>query len=237
MAQAVTKTTNNRFVTKCFFKVTFLLVKNHWAHTHNFKSLVELIADCGSEEIKLHLLTAANNATYMSPQFISKYIAIMNDYIRTPLLTSLRSSKFAFYNDETQDVTSTEQMAIYATFNHNGKISEHFVGILPISKLVGAHLSAQNILTALEVYLKDLEVPFENARFFMMDTTNVNSGERGGLKRLLKFLIPMDVWIGCGNHKVALCFKHLVFWCFACMKLENHEGYPLKLLGTRLEGN
>ena len=44
----------------------------------------------------------------------------------------------------------------------------------------------------------------------MTNTTNVNSGERNGLKRLLKHLIPLASWIGCGNHKVALCFKHLL---------------------------
>ena len=41
-------------------------------------------------------------------------------------------------------------------------------------------------------------------------TTNVNSGDQGGLKRLLKHAVPLSVWIGCGNHKLALCFKHLL---------------------------
>ena len=43
-----------------------------------------------------------------------------------------------------------------------------------------------------------------------MDTTNVNSGEKAGLKRLLKHAVPLGCWIGCGNHKIALCFKHLL---------------------------
>ena len=41
-----------------------------------------------------------------------------------------------------------------------------------------------------------------------MDTTNVNLGERGELKHLLKHTIPYLNWVGCGNHKLALCFKH-----------------------------
>ena len=73
------------------------------------------------------------------------------------------------------------------------------------------HLSAANILVAFEQYFEKLEIPLKNnAGFFMMDTTNVNSGERNGLKWLLKHLIPLASWIGCGNHKVALCFKHLL---------------------------
>ena len=43
-----------------------------------------------------------------------------------------------------------------------------------------------------------------------MDTTNKNSGEQFGLKQLLKDAVPLGNWVGCGNHKVALCFKHLL---------------------------
>ena len=91
-------------------------------------------------------------------------------------------------------------MAIYASFKHNGKISEHYVGILPLSKLVGTHLSAANILRALQSHLEKQEIPIDNSRFFMTDTTNVNSGEKGGVKRLLQHVVPIAAWIGCGNH-------------------------------------
>ena len=39
---------------------------------------------------------------------------------------------------------------------------------------------------------------------------NVNFGEKRGMKRLLQHAVPFAVWIGCGNHKVALCFKDLL---------------------------
>ena len=42
----------------------------------------------------------------------------MNRYFEVPILIPLCQNKFAMYNDETQDITSVEQMAIYATFNH-----------------------------------------------------------------------------------------------------------------------
>ena len=61
----------------------------NWSHTCNFKELVELISKCGSKELKTHLLTAAGNANYRSPEYISKYISIMNDYIKNPLIKSL----------------------------------------------------------------------------------------------------------------------------------------------------
>ena len=145
----------------------------------------------------------------MSPLFIAKYISIINHYIEEPLLASLCDNKYSLYNDETQDITSVEQMAIYASFEHNGKISEHYIRILLLSKLVRMHLSAANILKALQLYLEKQGIPIDNSRFFMMDTTKVNSREKNRLKRLLH-VVPIVAWIGCGNHKVALCFKHLL---------------------------
>ena len=61
---------NARFVIKSFFNITHSLVMRNWAHTSNFKELVELISKCGSKELKTHLLTAAGNAIYMSTEYI-----------------------------------------------------------------------------------------------------------------------------------------------------------------------
>ena len=46
--------------------------------------------------------------------------------------------------------------------------------------------------------------------FFCMGTTNVTSSKYSGLKRLLNHAVPLDNWVGCGNQKVNLCFKHLL---------------------------
>ena len=53
------------------------------------------------------------------------------------------------------------------------------------------HLSAANILKALQSYLEKQEITIDNSSFFMMDTANLNSGEKSGLKRLLKHVVPM----------------------------------------------
>ena len=47
-------------------------------------------------------------------------------------------------------IISVEQLTIYATFLRNQSITEHFIGLIPISKEVGSHLSAVNIMSALE---------------------------------------------------------------------------------------
>ena len=159
----------------------------------------------------MYLLTSPKNATYLSPTYVANRISIMNEYIKAPLLKSLINGQlYTLYNDETQDISTTEQLAINSTFEYNNKISEHYCGIIPISQLVGNHLSAKNVLKAIPKYLLDLRIELVNGRFFCMDTTNMNSGEKGVIKHLLQHAVPLALWTGCGNHKVALCFKHLL---------------------------
>ena len=48
------------------------------------------------------------------------------------------------------------------------------------------------------------------ARHRCMDSTNVNTGARNGLRCHQEHSFPMLPWMGCNNHKLALCFKHLI---------------------------
>ena len=132
-------------------------------------------------------------------------------------MENTRSNVYSFYTDETSDVLSIEQLAIYATYLRNQSISEHFIGLIPISKKVGAHLSAVNIMSALEYFFVKNEINVQQARIDCMDITNVNSGEKNDLKRHLEHKVPLLKWIGCNNHKLALTFKHLIpsFQCIA----------------------
>ena len=119
--------------------------------------------------------------------------------------------------DETSDVTSIEQLAILQIFLRNKSISEYFIGLIPISKEGGAQLSAVNIMSALENFFVKKKINLQQACFVYMDTTNINSVEKNGLKRHLEHKAPLLKWIGCINHKFALTVKHLIpsFPCIA----------------------
>ena len=54
LSEEISVTATNHFVIKSFFQITWLLIKKNWAHSHNFKSIVELVDACGGEEIKKH---------------------------------------------------------------------------------------------------------------------------------------------------------------------------------------
>ena len=112
----------------------FCLIKHNWAHAHNFKNLVQLVSRCGCKEIQMHLLNSPTNAKHLSPAYVGKYTSIINEHIKAPLLKSLIKGQFyTLHNDETQDISTTEQLAIYSSFEYNKKILEHYLGIIPIS--------------------------------------------------------------------------------------------------------
>ena len=92
-----------------------MIIKN-WAYTHNFHDVVDLISQCGGKEISSHLIIAPKSATYMSPEYISKYVTIMAEFVKKPLHSTIKNNEFTFYSDETQDITSIEHLVIYATF-------------------------------------------------------------------------------------------------------------------------
>ena len=171
LANQVDKSNQNRFVMKTFFRIKHFMTIKNWGYTHNFLDVVKLVSDFGGKEVKTHLISSPKNAIYTFPQYIGKFINIIDDYIKLPLLALLREKYFIFFTNETQDITSVEQMAAYATFEHNSVIAEHFVGIYPLSKVVGTSLSAANIMKSLEEYFQDQSVDL------CMDTTNVSSGE------------------------------------------------------------
>ena len=120
-----------------------------------------------------------------------KYTETMSNYMKQPLLENMRSNLYSFYTDETSDVTSVEQLAIYATFLRNQSISEYFISLMPISKEVGAHLSAVNIMSAIENFFVKNDINLQQVRFVCMDTTSVNSGAQNGLKRHLEHKVPL----------------------------------------------
>ena len=78
---------------------------------------------------------------------------------------------------------------------------------------------------ALENFFVKKEINLQQAHFVCMNTTNINSGEKNGLKRHLKHKVPLLKWIGCNNHNLASTFKHLIpsFQCIAYFSFESLE--------------
>lgn len=179
----------------------------NWEYTHNFHDTVDIISQCGGKEITSHIIKSSTNAIYMPLEFISKYFNSMAKFVKKSLQATMKDKQCTLYSNETQNITSTEQIAIYTTFTQGHVVKEYFICLIPISKVVQTHLFAMNIMGALEHIFKDLEIPLRNAKSKCMDTTNVDSGEQNDFKQRLVHILR---WIGCNNHKLVLCFQHLI---------------------------
>ena len=88
----------------------------------------------------------------------------------------------------------------------NHRPIERFLGItrIAISKTAAAIMDITNNF----LILKEIQ-PFQ-IRFCGLDGTNFISSERCGLQCLIKHSSPYAEYINCCNHRVALCFVHLL---------------------------
>ena len=75
--------------------------------------------------------------------------------------------------------------------------------------------------------------------------TNVNSGEKNGLKKYLEHKVPLSKWIGCDNRKLTLTFKHLIpssqcvaltdIFLLNCWKYFKYRSLTMNILGNTSE--
>ena len=137
------------------------------AYTHNFCEVVDLIVHCGGKEIYTHLIMAPKNLTYISPEHISNYTDIIIKFVKKPLHSTMKGNRFMFYCDETQDIISVEQLALYTTFVMNGEVKEHGIGLIPTSKAVGTHMSAVKLCQPWKSF-QDLDIPIRNVKLHVL---------------------------------------------------------------------
>ena len=135
LSKQIATTNQTHFIIKSIFWVIHFMVITNWGYTQNFEGVIELIRNCGGNELKTLFLSSPKNTLYISPVYISKYIGVIDDYLTLPLLVSLREKHLTSITDETTNITFIEQVVLYATFEHNNETKEDFVVINPISKV------------------------------------------------------------------------------------------------------
>ena len=117
------KKKTNQIVIKIFFWIIWVLISKNWAQTRNFLTLAELVRECCGKELQTLLLTSPKNSSYMSQDYLQKYIQIMDNYLKIPLIESLKTGRFAFFSRETEDITSIKQLAINTNLNTKEKFA------------------------------------------------------------------------------------------------------------------
>ena len=131
--EAEEKRIKNRSVLLKLIRSTYFLVKNHIPHTTTLSKLVNLQIANGDELLKHHVEGAAN-AQYTSSFSATKIIEAIDTWIDRKLEKSLRDSPFfSIMADESQDITSQEELSICCRWLVDDRPEEHFMTILHVT--------------------------------------------------------------------------------------------------------
>lgn len=128
----------------------------------------------------------------------------LGEVLERYFLVSLQNKKFALLADESTDKANRSQLSIFCRWNHNGSVSEHFMGLIEMGRT-----RAEDFMRAIETFFIAKGIDITNLRFMGFDGCNTMSGEHKGLQRRMRNASPLAIYINCRNHRLALCLKHL----------------------------
>ncbi|XP_065315477.1 uncharacterized protein LOC135924347 [Gordionus sp. m RMFG-2023] len=95
----------------------------------NFRAILET----GDDELRINLLNAPKNATYLSPTIQNEIIDVCYNLILRKVVANInKSSFFSVLADESTDISGIEQMSLYEV-----QIKEDFLQFIPIQDMRG----------------------------------------------------------------------------------------------------
>ena len=96
-------------------------------------------------------------------------------------------------------------MSLIVRMIKDGKIENRFPDLLQLNRG-----DAETIFESVSDCLRENELDIKRTRFAGMDECYTMAGEHAGVKQLLAAATYHFVYIHCRNHRLALCFAHLI---------------------------
>ena len=190
-------------------KITVLIVRKHWAHTTSYEDLVRFIGnDLGDSVLKeyLTLTDSHKNATYITANRVKQFIKIISEWMKKNTVNELKTcNEFTLLLEESTDEANHSELLLIVHMIKDGKIGNHFLDLLQLN-----HGDAETIFESVSDCLRENELDIKHTRFAGMDGCSTMAGEHAGLKQLLAAATYHFVYIHCQNHRLALCFAHLI---------------------------
>ena len=184
-------------------------MKKHWAHTTNYEEFVRFVGSDLQEQVLGEYLKYTNshkNATYLSQNSVSQFTKVISDWMRKETISDVKNcSDFTLLLDESTDESNRSELSLFARIVKDGKVVNHFLDLLHLSRC-----DAQSIFTKMFKFLQDEKLDIKNTRFAGMDGCSTMSGEHNGVRALFEDATPHFAYIHCRNHRLALCFAHLL---------------------------
>ena len=103
--------------------------------------------------------------------------------------------------DECTDVTIIQELTICCRWVESGVPEEHFIEILPLKKA-----NAESIYSALVEYCREKNIQLGRLIGMGFDGAATFSGDKTGVQRRLKELVPHALFVHCRCHILQLAF-------------------------------
>jgi hypothetical protein len=191
----------NKMVLKKLFKCVYFLVKHRIAHNTTFAPLVDLLMECGDQDLKQFFEhDARKNAQYRSTTAISELIEAISTHLENTMLDHIRESHFfSIMVDESCVVSTVEELSICARWLNNGKPEEHFLKLIRVDQT-----DAATIASAIKAFLDQNNLLATKIRAIGLDGAAAVSGVRTGVQARLRCHSPLAIYIHCRCHQLQL---------------------------------
>ncbi len=210
----------NRSLIKILLRSLHYLVINHSPHTTMFDGIIQLQIDNGIEQLESHKQSSPSNATYLSKFSTAEFLKSISFHIEDNILVRFKSSQFySIMADESTDISSKEELAICGRWLEDGKAVEGFLGLVHVHEV-----NAEALTKYLLAFLHDKGISLQKIRGLGFDGTNTMSGERSGVQKRMRSLVPSALYIHCHCHKLQL----------AAVYSANEHNEVKRVLGTLL---
>lgn len=142
----------------------------------------------------------------LSKDTVSRRINSIAMNLKSILLSRLYDSKvFALQLDESTDISNLAQIIVYVRYCYAGDICEEFL----FCEALKERTSGEKIFELLDNFFKQNKLSWSNCVSICTDGAAALTGDKKGLKGIIKKIAPDIVFIHCMIHKEALVAKEM----------------------------
>ncbi len=104
----------NRLAIKSFIRCAHFLARQHIPHITHFEKLIDLVVQCGGQNLSNFLDKTGRNAVYTSHVAVVEFIEAIETWVQEALLECLRkASFFSIMADECTDIATMDELSVF----------------------------------------------------------------------------------------------------------------------------
>ena len=140
---------------------------------------------------------------------MEKFVQLIGEYMERETVQKIKEAEhFTLLLDESTDMSNRSELALIVRLvDENGLVQNHFLTLIQLKRC-----DALTIFTAVHEYFEKKGIDITRLCFSGMDGCSTMLGEYKGVRVHFQKNCSHHSSIHCRNHRLALCFSHLVPW-------------------------